>query len=132
MCSATLNFLSACAQSAARDVDDVGALAQEKRLPDLLELYCGNGNHTVALAKYFRLLLAVEIDKKLCDAAEYNLSTNGGITCVLQELGQFCKRLHRVVQRGVGALGGSSQAAGAENGEKKEDGGAGCGRRWTH
>mmetsp|Transcript_8799 Transcript_8799/g.11199 ORF Transcript_8799/g.11199 Transcript_8799/m.11199 type:complete len:180 (-) Transcript_8799:185-724(-) len=43
---------------------------------DLLELYCGNGNHTVALAGLFRRVLAVEIDPTLCEAAEQNLKLN--------------------------------------------------------
>ena len=44
---------------------------------ELLELYCGNGNHTVALARHFHKVLCVEIDKKLCDAADFNLMRNG-------------------------------------------------------
>ena len=44
---------------------------------DLLELYCGNGNHTVALAPLFRRALAVEIDPSLVEAAEGNLARNG-------------------------------------------------------
>merc|ERR1712136_371208 len=36
---------------------------------DLLELYCGAGSHTVALAPLFRHVLAVEINRQLVDAA---------------------------------------------------------------
>lgn len=43
---------------------------------DLLELYCGNGNHTIALSAYFRRILAVELNKTLCEAAEENLLLN--------------------------------------------------------
>lgn len=43
---------------------------------DLLELYCGNGNHTVAIAGYCRRVLAVEVNKKLCQAAKENLLLN--------------------------------------------------------
>jgi len=42
----------------------------------LLELYCGNGNHTIALAKYCRFIIAVEINNKLVDAANENLEIN--------------------------------------------------------
>ena len=44
---------------------------------DLLEMYCGNGNHTCALAGFARRLVAVEINPKLCAAASYNLRLNG-------------------------------------------------------
>ena len=44
---------------------------------DLLELYCGAANHTCALAKYFSRVLAVELNKSLCKAAEANLALNG-------------------------------------------------------
>eukprot|EP01064_Diplonema_japonicum_P016290 TRINITY_DN24296_c0_g1_i1.p1 TRINITY_DN24296_c0_g1~~TRINITY_DN24296_c0_g1_i1.p1 ORF type:complete len:420 (+),score=66.10 TRINITY_DN24296_c0_g1_i1:55-1314(+) len=43
---------------------------------DLLELYCGVGSHTVAMAKYFRRVLGVEINRKLVEAAHCNLRLN--------------------------------------------------------
>ena len=43
----------------------------------LLELYSGNGNHTCVLAKFFRRVVAVEINPVLCQAAEHNLRLNG-------------------------------------------------------
>ena len=46
-------------------------------LPSLLELYCGNGNHTVALASSFASVAAVELSAPLCDAARANLARNG-------------------------------------------------------
>ena len=46
-------------------------------LPSLLELYCGNGNHTVALASSFAEVAAVELSAALCDAARANLARNG-------------------------------------------------------
>ena len=46
-------------------------------LPSLLELYCGNGNHTVALASSFASIAAVELSAALCDAARANLARNG-------------------------------------------------------
>jgi tRNA (uracil-5-)-methyltransferase len=43
---------------------------------DLLELYCGAGNHTCALSKYFPKVLCVELNKSLCICAEKNLILN--------------------------------------------------------
>lgn len=43
---------------------------------DLLELYCGNGNFTVALAPYFDRVLATEMSKSSVKAADYNLAAN--------------------------------------------------------
>lgn len=44
---------------------------------DLLELYCGNGNFTVALAPSFNRVLATEVSKSSVKAADYNLEANG-------------------------------------------------------
>ena len=44
---------------------------------DLLELYCGNGNFTVALAPQFGRVLATEVSKSSVRAAYYNLDANG-------------------------------------------------------
>jgi len=44
---------------------------------DLLELYCGNGNFTVALAPHFNRVLATEMSKSSVRAAHYNLEANG-------------------------------------------------------
>jgi len=44
---------------------------------DLLELYCGNGNFTVALAPLFDRVLATEVSKSSVGAAHYNLAANG-------------------------------------------------------
>lgn len=49
---------------------------------DLLELYCGNGNHTVALAYLFRHIVAVELNGLLCEIAHENLEANGSINNV--------------------------------------------------
>merc|ERR1712150_111637 len=43
----------------------------------LLELHCGGGNNTVALAPYFDEIVAVEINRVLAEVAEENLRTNG-------------------------------------------------------
>jgi tRNA (uracil-5-)-methyltransferase len=44
---------------------------------DLLELYCGIGNFTVALAPHFRRVLATEIGSSAIAAARHNLEANG-------------------------------------------------------
>ncbi len=44
---------------------------------DLLELYCGNGNFTVALAPLFERVLATELSKSSVRAAHANLAANG-------------------------------------------------------
>jgi tRNA (uracil-5-)-methyltransferase len=44
---------------------------------DLLELYCGNGNFTVALAPLFGRVLATEVSKSSVHAAQYSLAANG-------------------------------------------------------
>lgn len=44
---------------------------------DLLELYCGNGNFSLALAKNFRRVLATELAKPSVDSAQYNIEVNG-------------------------------------------------------
>ena len=43
---------------------------------DLLELYCGNGNFTIALAPLFERVLATEVSKSSVHAAQYNLAAN--------------------------------------------------------
>lgn len=43
----------------------------------LVELYCGNGNFTVALAPLFTRVLATEVSKTSVRSAQYNLAANG-------------------------------------------------------
>ena len=45
--------------------------------PDLLELYCGNGNFSIPLAGFFRQVLATEISKTSVAAAQWNIAANG-------------------------------------------------------
>lgn len=53
------------------------AYAQTQNLGgDLLELYCGNGNFTIALAPNFQRVLATEIAKSSVRAAQHNLAAN--------------------------------------------------------
>lgn len=44
---------------------------------DLLELYCGNGNFSIALSPNFRKVLATELASPSVDAAQYNIEVNG-------------------------------------------------------
>lgn len=44
---------------------------------DLLELYCGNGNFSVALAQNFRKVLATEVAKPSVTSAQFNIQANG-------------------------------------------------------
>ncbi|KFZ36602.1 tRNA (uracil-5-)-methyltransferase [Shewanella mangrovi] len=43
---------------------------------DLLELYCGNGNFSVALAQNFNKVLATELAKPSVESAQYNIAAN--------------------------------------------------------
>ncbi|MDW6002616.1 tRNA (uridine(54)-C5)-methyltransferase TrmA [Vibrio mangrovi] len=43
---------------------------------DLLELYCGNGNFSLALAQNFNRVLATELAKPSVDSAQYNIAAN--------------------------------------------------------
>jgi tRNA (uracil-5-)-methyltransferase len=44
---------------------------------DLLELYCGNGNFTLPLARHYRRVLATEISKTSVRSALFNAEQNG-------------------------------------------------------
>ncbi|MEQ9465372.1 MAG: tRNA (uridine(54)-C5)-methyltransferase TrmA [Haliea sp.] len=44
---------------------------------DLLELYCGNGNFTLPLARHFEQVIATELAKTSIRAAQWNLEANG-------------------------------------------------------
>ncbi|GHA61662.1 tRNA (uridine(54)-C5)-methyltransferase TrmA [Photobacterium aphoticum] len=43
---------------------------------DLLELYCGNGNFSLALAQNFERVLATELAKPSVDSAQFNIAVN--------------------------------------------------------
>jgi tRNA (uracil-5-)-methyltransferase len=57
------------------DPGSVVALPRPRR-DDFLELYCGNGNFTVALSPLFRKVLATEISKVSVTACKENLAVN--------------------------------------------------------
>jgi tRNA (uracil-5-)-methyltransferase len=65
---------------------------------DLLELYCGNGNFTVALAPAFERVLATEMSKSSVHAALYNLEANGidNVTMVRMSSDEISAALARV------------------------------------
>ncbi len=44
---------------------------------DLLELYCGNGNFTLPLSRYFDQVIATELAKSSIKAARENIAANG-------------------------------------------------------
>lgn len=64
---------------------------------DLLELYCGGGNHTCCLAPLFNRVFAVEIDSALCEAADFNLKLNSceNVYVCRAPSEKFCKQLSR-------------------------------------
>jgi tRNA (uracil-5-)-methyltransferase len=68
----------------ARDVSKpVGAQSlrdqelRDQQQRDLVELYCGNGNFTLALAENFRRVLGTEISRTSVAAGQYNIEANG-------------------------------------------------------
>ncbi|GHB27612.1 tRNA (uridine(54)-C5)-methyltransferase TrmA [Salinicola rhizosphaerae] len=48
-----------------------------ERRRDLVELYCGNGNFTIALAENFRRVVATEISRTSVASAQANIEANG-------------------------------------------------------
>lgn len=64
---------------------------------DLLELYCGNGNFSIALAQNFRKVLATEISKSSVDAAQYNLKVNhiNNVKIIRLSAEEFTQALHK-------------------------------------
>lgn len=51
-------------------------ITEQQGHSDLLELYCGNGNFSIALADKFRRVLATEISKTSVAAAQINIAGN--------------------------------------------------------
>ena len=82
---ATMDFLRECAQL----IGDVGAGS------NLLELYCGNANHTCALAPMFKRVVAIEINPDLVEAARESLEMNNvsNVEVVLADSQKFSKRM---------------------------------------
>ncbi|PSJ80472.1 tRNA (uridine(54)-C5)-methyltransferase TrmA [Neisseria iguanae] len=76
---------------------------------DMLELYCGNGNFTLPLAKQFRRVLATEISKTSVNAAMWNIEANqsGNVKIVRLSAEEFTeaysqnREFRRLQQQGV-------------------------------
>lgn len=64
---------------------------------DLLELYCGCGNFTIAFAKYFNKVLATEISKSSIRAANENVALNGvdNITFIRMSSEEFVQAMNK-------------------------------------
>ncbi len=54
----------------------MAALANPNQSKDLIELYCGNGHFSIALASHFNQVLATEISKTSVASAEFNIDAN--------------------------------------------------------
>ncbi len=65
---------------------------------DLLELYCGNGNFTMPLAKRFKHVIATEISKTSVNSALYNCKLNNvdNITFLRMSSEEFTEALNGV------------------------------------
>jgi tRNA (uracil-5-)-methyltransferase len=62
-----------------------------------LELYCGNGNHSVALASFAGNVVSVDINPALCEAARCNLERNSvnNVRIVQADSAKFSSRMLR-------------------------------------
>ena len=65
------------AESSKADEAEMKKEKDVRRGDDFLELYCGNGNFTIAMAPMFRACLATEMSKVSVAAARENISANG-------------------------------------------------------
>ncbi|MDN2662617.1 tRNA (uridine(54)-C5)-methyltransferase TrmA [Psychromonas sp. 14N.309.X.WAT.B.A12] len=65
---------------------------------DLLELYCGNGNFSLALAKNFDRVLATEISTPSVNSAQYNIAANNidNVTIVRMSAEEFTQAINGV------------------------------------
>ena len=64
----------------------MGQKAVRATFRDLVELYCGNGNFSVALAGAYNKVLATEISKTSVDAAQVNIRDNNLDNLVIARL----------------------------------------------
>lgn len=65
---------------------------------DLLELYCGNGNFSIALASNFRNVLATEISTSSVNSAQYNIEKNnvGNLKIIRMSAEEFTQAMNGV------------------------------------
>ncbi|PKH01290.1 tRNA (uridine(54)-C5)-methyltransferase TrmA [Psychromonas sp. MB-3u-54] len=63
---------------------------------DLLELYCGNGNFSLALAKNFNKVLATEIAKPSVESAQFNMAQNdiNNVTVIRMSAEEFTQAIN--------------------------------------
>lgn len=63
---------------------------------DLLELYCGNGNFSLALARNFNRVLATEIAKPSVASAQYNIAVNniGNVQIIRMAAEEFTQAMN--------------------------------------
>ncbi|WP_372882225.1 tRNA (uridine(54)-C5)-methyltransferase TrmA [Psychromonas sp.] len=63
---------------------------------DLLELYCGNGNFSLALAKNFNKVLATEIAKPSVHSAQFNIAENkiDNVTIIRMSAEEFTQAIN--------------------------------------
>ncbi|MCG6200148.1 tRNA (uridine(54)-C5)-methyltransferase TrmA [Psychromonas antarctica] len=63
---------------------------------DLLELYCGNGNFTLALAKNFTKVLATEVAKSSVHSAQFNIAKNNieNVTIIRMSAEEFTQAIN--------------------------------------
>ena len=98
-CTFTLDWLCARARELRARAAERGA-----RPGALLELYCGGGNHTVALAPFFSRVTGVELHPRLVEAAARNVRRNAAanaslgaaatnVEVVAAPSAKFCKRV---------------------------------------
>lgn len=62
---------------------------------DLLELYCGNGNFSLALAQNFERVLATELAKPSVEAAQFNIAANqiGNVQIIRMSAEEFTQAM---------------------------------------
>jgi tRNA (uracil-5-)-methyltransferase len=65
---------------------------------DLVELYCGNGNFSIALAEHYNKVMATEISKTSVYAAQYNIEKNDIDNLIIARLSseEFVQALQEV------------------------------------
>ncbi|OYD23526.1 tRNA (uridine(54)-C5)-methyltransferase TrmA [Oceanimonas baumannii] len=65
---------------------------------DLLELYCGNGNFSLAMATNFRRVLATEISSSSVKSAQYNIAANAidNVTILRMSAEEFTQAMRGV------------------------------------
>lgn len=81
------------------------------RPDDLLELYCGNGNFTAALAPAFRRVVATEVSRASVAVAAHNLAANGcaeKVALARADADRVAEALHALDTGGKTTLGGGA------------------------